>query len=223
LLLTLFLAAAASAEESVPVAQAHFARGAQLYATQRYAEAIDEFEEARRYAPLPAFDYNIARCQERLGHNRAAIAAYERYLGSNPSDAMEIRRHVSLLRGPVPSLPAEPVAPAPPAPAEAVTPPRQDDSRRPLRIGAGVLLGGGLTLLASGLGLTLSVGPAIDDLMPTCAMRQCGPADTDGLHQRLDAGWALLAIGGAALVADVALFVVAARRPPRPLRAERSW
>lgn len=231
----LFLAAPARAEDAT-AAQAHYARGAQLYQEARYSDAIDEFEAARRYAPLPAFDYNIGRCQERLGENTAAIAAYERYLRSNPFDAPDVRARIARLRPPVArAAPTATVAPG--ESAETVPPPEEPapitmrrpapiDSRRGLRVGAGVLLGTGLALTAAGLGLTLSVGPAIDALRPTCEQRQCGPADVDGLHQRLDAGWALIGIGAAALVADMAMWIVASRRPRHSMSAERkseSW
>src|SRR5260370_444573 len=69
-------------------------------------------------------------------------------------------------------------------------------------------------------GFVGSVGSDLEARRVDCRMRQWVPADWADLERRLDAGYALLAIGGAAAVADVVLWVldVKARK-----RARSAW
>src|SRR5438067_1644343 len=91
---------AAEADPDTEIAQRLFAEGAAAYDAHDYAHALERFEAARRVKPLPAFDYNIARCHDRLGQAAPAIEAYERYLAAAPdaADAGEVRTRVAVLR-----------------------------------------------------------------------------------------------------------------------------
>jgi tetratricopeptide (TPR) repeat protein len=200
----LVCAAPAGAEEADPdteVAQRLFAEGAAAYDAKDYAHALEKFEAARRLKPLPAFDFNIARCHDRLGQAEPAIAAYERYLTAAPDapDADEVRTRVTVLRARV-------EAPKPaPAPGEA---PRHSYTAP---IVVGVI---GVALVATGAGLVGSVGPDYDALDRRWRLEGPTPSVTqaaDSLRAREIAGWAILGVGGAALVADVALWIVARR------------
>lgn len=196
-------AGAAEADPDTEVAQRLFAEGAAAYDAKDYANALEKFEAARRLKPLPAFDYNIARCHDRLGQAEPAIAAYERYLAAAPDapDAAEVRTRVTVLRARV--EPSKPLAssPAGEAPRRSYTAP----------IVVGVV---GVALVATGAGLVGSVGPDYDALDrrwrsegPTPSVTQAA----DALRGREIAGWVVLGVGGAALVADVALWIVARR------------
>ena len=48
------------------IAKRHFAAGSAAYGAGDYRRALREFEEARLARPMAAFDYNIARCLDRL-------------------------------------------------------------------------------------------------------------------------------------------------------------
>ena len=66
------------------IAKRHFAAGAALYDQGKYNDAIVEFSAARDVRPAPAFDFNIARCYDRLERLRDAVTWYERYLATDP-------------------------------------------------------------------------------------------------------------------------------------------
>src|SRR5205085_2221287 len=48
------------------VAKRQFKKGSALYMEGKYEEALVAFESAKLAKPLPAFDYNIALCFDRL-------------------------------------------------------------------------------------------------------------------------------------------------------------
>jgi len=106
------------------LARRHFAAGLQNYSAHHYAEAIREFEAARKLKPLPAFDYNIGRCYDLSEKWKEAADAYERYLAASPNavDAVTLRVRIKTLRerakavAPPVELPPPEVAP-PPSPA----------------------------------------------------------------------------------------------------------
>ena len=201
---------AAEADPDTEIAQRLFAEGAAAYDAKDYAHALEKFEAARRIKPAPAFDYNIARCHDRLGQAAPAIAAYERYLAAAPAaaDAAEVRTRVAVLRGRV-ETPAQPTE---------APPPTRTDAPRPhytVPIVVGVV---GVALVGAGAGLVGSVGPDYDALDrrwrlegPTMSVTQ----QADSLRGREIAGWVLLGSGGAALVADVALWIVARKHARR--------
>ena len=223
-MLALVAAAPAGAEEKDPdteVAQRLFGEGVAAYGAHDYARALQRFEAARRLKPLPAFDYNIARCHDRLGDAGAALAAYERYLAQLPDapDAAEVRARIAILRARVGvggTTPPQPTAASPSTtPPPSITTPSSAADRPRLRLAVPIVVGvAGVALTATGAGLVGSVGPDYDALQrrwqaqgPTSAV----VASADSLRAREIAGWTLLGIGGAALVADVALWIVARR------------
>jgi tetratricopeptide (TPR) repeat protein len=212
-------AVAAETDPDTEVAQRLFAEGASAYDAHDYARALERFEAARRLKPLPAFDYNIARCHDRLGQPGPALAAYERYLAAVPDapDAAEVRARVAVLRGRVEPAPATTPATATPA----AEPPRTSH-----RLIAPVVVGvAGVALFATGAGLVGSVGGDYDALQrrwqlegPTSGVVQTA----DALHARELAGWTLFGIGAAALAADVVLWILATHRHERPQQTARA-
>lgn len=78
--------APAAADEPHEKARAAFERGRTLYRLTRFDEALTEFAAAYQLLPEPAFLYNIAQCQRELGHDVAAVKAYEQYLATVPPD-----------------------------------------------------------------------------------------------------------------------------------------
>ncbi len=83
--------AAAPAPAPTPAAsgdaRAHFQRGQRAYSEGRYADALLAFRAAFALQPLPALEFNIARCHEQLGQLAEAIAAYRRFIARSPTGA----------------------------------------------------------------------------------------------------------------------------------------
>lgn len=92
--------ARADDDPDTEVAKRMFARGRDLYGAGKYAEALDAFEKARVAKPLPAFDFNIARCHDRLGRWNDALAAYERFVvkATDPAEVKEAQERIAILR-----------------------------------------------------------------------------------------------------------------------------
>jgi hypothetical protein len=199
LVLVAWCGVAGAEDADTEAARRHSTTGSQLYEADRFADAIVEFELAKKLKPLPAFDFNIARCQERLEKWGEAADSFERYLAAQPDvpEAPEIRQRIATLRARV--TPPPPAAPAPSRP------------RRSLRAPAIALLVVAVALAATGAGLVGSVAPELSSLREQCRLRPCGPADWSGLETRAHAGYALFGVAGAVAVADVVLWALDAR------------
>src|SRR5438132_11178353 len=94
-------------EGDLDTSRRHFDAGVAAYEVGDYHRALEEFLTAQRLHPVPAFDYNIGRCYDRLEQLDDAIQHYERYAGTHPPDAekvttriIELRRRLELLRPP---------------------------------------------------------------------------------------------------------------------------
>jgi tetratricopeptide (TPR) repeat protein len=221
----LLVAVAARAEEdpATEIAKGHFHTGIALYNAEQYQRAIVEFEAARELKPLAAFDYNIARCYDRLDRKREAIAEYRRYVERKPppDDAETVRARIVELEA---SLAAEEKLRATPPP-----PPPRSEAPRAGRSAtlAGIVVGvAGLALVGGGIACGVLGNQAADEL--SALSRDARPYDPS-LARRFDTDraleGALLGIGAAAVVTGVALVVVgrvAAKRAQRAVAA-LSW
>lgn len=223
------------------IARRHFEKGSGFYNVGDYAAAITEFEAARRIKPLPALDYNIARCHDRMEHAREAIKAYERYLAAEPnaSDEAEIRARIIVLRKRLAeSAPAAPIEPAPllkapPGAASGRSLSQDRDSSpvsgrsAPRRLGTWVAGGAGAALLAGSLAAGLIAHSRHESLKSNCAPDgACDAAKVSEAQGWIDSGKSagiasdvLLGVGAAAVVAGVALYFIEGRNPP----ARRAW
>jgi tetratricopeptide (TPR) repeat protein len=199
-------------------ARKKFAEGTAAYGEADYPRALAAFEAARRARPAPAFDYNIGRCHDRMGSWAEAIAAYERWLASSPpeADAREIRDRVAALRErlkePAPVTPVVKPAVPPQVAAPPVAPPPAPASRSrlvaPVVVGAVALAAGAAAI---GLGVTVDADYRRLDGPEGC--RPCAPSQWSGVEARAGAFYGILAIAGAAAIADVVLWIWAVRRP----------
>jgi tetratricopeptide (TPR) repeat protein len=61
-------------------ARDHLNRGARLYNTRSFDEAIVEFKAGALIEPAPVFDYNLGQAYRQLGKYQDAIWHYERFL-----------------------------------------------------------------------------------------------------------------------------------------------
>jgi tetratricopeptide (TPR) repeat protein len=80
-------------------ARERFERGARAYEAGRYREAVDSFLEAARFAPNPAFSYNVGLAYEASGDVAQALRWYRDYLRRLPhaTDRAEVERSVRRL------------------------------------------------------------------------------------------------------------------------------
>jgi tetratricopeptide (TPR) repeat protein len=200
-------AAHALDDQDTEIAKRHFNAGKALYAAQKYDQAIVEFEKAREVKPLPAFDYNIGLCHDRLEHLAEAIAAYRRFLdGTNdPKEKIEPGARVKVLEERLAKAQAQ-AAPKIEAGAAKKSP--------TLAI---AVAGVAVATLAMGSILLGVTGHDYDQLHDSCAPF-CDRSSWSDLPARADAGYALIAIGALAAAVDVALWVIAKRAP----RSERA-
>jgi tetratricopeptide (TPR) repeat protein len=136
------------------IARRHFEAGRVYYASGDYLHALEEFEAARKVAPLPAFEFNVGRCHDRLEHPAEAVAAYERYLAAAPdaADAPEVRTRVQLLKQ------RTHPAPLPAAALPAAAPTEKPRRRWVLGVSLGVTAAV-LAAVAIGLGVGLTRDP----------------------------------------------------------------
>jgi hypothetical protein len=94
------LARVASADEQASEgARIHVRAGTEYFTEGRFEDALHEMEAARRLYPVPALEYNVAQCLERLGRYEDAMAAYRRYLDGTaaPGDREEVDANIRYL------------------------------------------------------------------------------------------------------------------------------
>jgi tetratricopeptide (TPR) repeat protein len=225
------------ADPDTEVATRHFRHGLDLYGQERYQEAIESFERARSAKPVPAFDYNIARCYDRLGNWQKAADYYQRYVTAKPdaSDAAETRERIATLKQRIREAATPAPSPAPPPPQQQAAPvetpaptsrpsvavvgeqqpppepARAEPPSRRLKLGAIVVGGVAVALAAVGAGLYGSAAADYGDLQTACSARQCVPSDWAGAQTRANAGYAMFGVAAAAAVVDVALWIFVAR------------
>ncbi|MEO6952801.1 MAG: tetratricopeptide repeat protein [Polyangia bacterium] len=196
------------------VARRGYAAGVEAYDRGDFTTALQQFTAAKAARPHPAFDFNLGRCLDRLGRWKEAADAYERFLAARPDapNAVELRARVTELRArhvdtnvPV----ADPVTVQPKH--EVLTQPPQHH----YRLAAELVLGGAVL---AGVAGGVVYGTAYHDFSKkrdTC-MGTCMPSETTSIrnevHSRTIAAGVLWGVAGAALVADVALWILDSRR-----------
>jgi hypothetical protein len=213
------------------IARRHFKAGAQHYAAGDWRAALSEFRAARAADPLPALDFNLGRCLERLGRTDEAVAAYRSFADAttDPFDADEARARIRALRPEAgPAVPT--VAPAPRRPrrqvvdsdtegtdlfgiGQEVPPARSPSLVPPLAVG-----GVALVVAIVGVALYGAAHTQFTDFEGSCAPR-CAASLWAGLDTREQVGIGLLVAAGALVVLDGVLWGLA--REPR--RERRTW
>ena len=137
---------ARAADPTAEKARAHFQQGDTYFKLEKYANALQEFEQAYLAKQDPSFLYNIAQCHRLMGNRAEAIRFYKRYLNDAPAAANRpvAEKHIRDLESalgaeeltgahvaPGPGAPGgERPAMPPPAPAQA-PPPVALDARPP--------------------------------------------------------------------------------------------
>lgn len=192
-------------DPDVEVAHRHFSKGSELYEAGLYAEAVNEFEAAHDVKPLPAFDYNIGKCFDRLEQWSRAVEAYRRFLTASPNDpnAPEVHGRVTVLEHRMAEAQVRRVLNLAASPA----PPRTEHRY----LVPGVVAGGALALGVIGAGLLGSAAHRFNELAGSCAP-SCAPGAGSTIEPLGVAGDVMLALAGAAAVVDIALWIRATKR-----------
>src|SRR5215831_19161982 len=119
--------AARGGDPNAEKARAHFQQGDTFFKLDKYAAALQEFEQAYLAKQDPSFLYNIAQCHRLMGNRVEAIRFYKRYLTDAPTAANRpvAQKHIRDLES---ALGAEELtgshpATPPPTPGPPATPP----------------------------------------------------------------------------------------------------
>jgi tetratricopeptide (TPR) repeat protein len=78
---------ARAGDSNAEKARAHFQQGDTYFKLEKYAIALQEFEQAYLAKQDPSFLYNIAQCHRLMGNRVEAVRFYKRYLNDAPNVA----------------------------------------------------------------------------------------------------------------------------------------
>src|SRR3954471_22411164 len=77
----------AASDARTEKAREHYLQADAFYKLDRYASALQEYEQAYLAKPDPSFLYNIAQCHRLMGEKAEALKFYGRYLKDAPNAA----------------------------------------------------------------------------------------------------------------------------------------
>lgn len=174
-----------------------FEEGQKDYELGEFEQSLEKFKAAYRIHPDPAFLFNLGQCHRKLHNWNEALNAYQGYVRKQPAGRNRLAAEGYIAECER-EIAKQKIAVVPPLPKP--------------RIAAPVaLLALGAAAGATGAALLLWVKSDLDGLDQACAP-YCNPVALDPLRLRADIGYSLLGVGGATLVADIALWVIAFRR-----------
>jgi len=190
--------AAAPVENGEAGARPHFDRALELYRSGRYAEALEQLEQAAQLDPEGQdLFFNLALVHEKLGQLPQAIAALERFreLETDEDERERARLSIERLRG---AVQAAEVAPRPSAPCPEPPPAAPPIAKSP----NAVLIGtGSLAVVSLVVGAVFGAKALSDDVS---GARTSGSLSVTALHERAQRA------EREALVADVAFALATA-------------
>jgi tetratricopeptide (TPR) repeat protein len=96
-------------------AREHYQQGDAYYKLDKYANALQEYEQAYLAKSDPSFLYNIAQCHRLMGAKAEALKFYRRYLkdAPNASNRAVTEKHIKDLEAALASPEAPPPSPTP--------------------------------------------------------------------------------------------------------------
>jgi tetratricopeptide (TPR) repeat protein len=218
-------------------ARRHYAKGTKAYEIGAYDEAIKEYGEAYKLIDDPALLFNLGQAHRLAGHTVEALRAYRMFLLKVPDspNRTEVQQRIGELQQQAPTQPrpapapaatetapkeAEPATGAAPAAtatsaaasAPAIDPAAAAAGRKKL-IAGGVVAGAGVAIVVGGIVCGVLAQSAGNDLTHAAQMGQ--PFD----YNKYQAGKtdqtleiALIAVGGAAVVAGATVMVLGRRQ-----------
>jgi tetratricopeptide (TPR) repeat protein len=215
-------------------AKRHFAVGKKAYEIGAYDEAIKEYGEAYRLIDDPALLFNLGQAHRLAGHVVEALRAYRMFLlkvpdSPNRSDVealiADLQNHL-----PPPTMAPAPAmgAPVPHEPAPTAEPPAQtapsptpvdlsaSRARRQKLIAGGIVAGAGVALIAGGIAcgvLAQNAGNTITHGAQSGQAFDYNTYQSGRTDQTLEI--ALLAVGGAAVVAGATVMILGKRQTSR--------
>jgi tetratricopeptide (TPR) repeat protein len=230
----------AVADDASRVAMDHFHRGTRAYDLGHFTEAAAEYEKAYEAKENPALLYNLGQAYRGAGEHQKALNAYRAYLRNAPDagNRDEVAHFIEALKHsievekaakekpPVGTLPAPPPpATAPPVTAPIVVappPPRREPDQHELALGrklriAGIAVGAfGVASVATGAafaGLTAKTNDELNHPSGTMPTYDKSLESKGRTYQALET--AFFVVGGAAVVAGVATFLVGTQKVKR--------
>jgi tetratricopeptide (TPR) repeat protein len=226
--------AADAAESQASIKEAHRLsdKGLREYEAGEYRKAIEDFEAAYRIYPAATLIFDIAQARRLMGDCETAASEYRRFLQLDPKApegprarelAQEMERCVSAAAVPpplakevdrVPDLskptPAEADVPAPADSADSARidaePPAQSSGPVPAWV-APLTAGAGLVLTGAGALVDRAAHSDFESVRSSGCAPQCDASVVHGIQRREEAGVALIAAGGAAILAAIALYL----------------
>jgi tetratricopeptide (TPR) repeat protein len=214
----------ASAEEAhdLEYAKKMFKEGLAHYNLREYKEALIAFEASYRAEPDPVFLFNIAQAYRQLGKPADAVRFYKLFLKEVPNSPyrpMVENILASIEPKPAAREPARLATPAaqPPVPSETRVELRARPASRPwYKSAAGwTLTGIAVAAIATGAGLAAHGHELATDAPSAMNLSQFRDMRDQGSTFQT-AGYSVLGIGAAAVVAGVVVFVFNSRRGDRP-------
>lgn len=220
-------------------AEAHYHKGMKAYTLGRFAEAIEEFEQAYELRSEPVFLYNIAQSHRQNNSPQRAIFFYRRYLEADPEakNRAEVEKRIKDMEtqlnaktetaaapqaGPAPTPP--PAASPPvtqPAPAAAATPTTAAaqvqaepapsvSSGHGLRV-TGVALGAvGVVGMAAGIYFGLHANSLYGEATKPNTVYDYSKDQSSKTFRTME--WVALGVGGAAIATGAVLYYMGASR-----------
>jgi tetratricopeptide (TPR) repeat protein len=89
LLIASSIAPFAHADPARAKAEQHAQAAEALFRQDRFEAALEEYQQAQRALPLPAFLFNIAQCHRAMGEWQAAIEGFEEFLAHTDDAALK--------------------------------------------------------------------------------------------------------------------------------------
>jgi tetratricopeptide (TPR) repeat protein len=200
-----------------PEARELLERAVRYYETQEYEQAIDALKQGYQLDPQPAFLYTLGQAERSRGNCARAIEAYRSFLRTHPPEKQAQLAHVNIercteeLKHPAAPPPAPSTTPASSPSIPTTKPSLLLSPSRARRWPAWVLIGTGVAVAVAGGAVYGTARRRFDELKASCD-GVCAPQSWQSWSSATDASYALLAIGGAALVGGIIWMALPSRK-----------